>query len=103
MTGGTLPAMTWHRFMQFAHTGIELKPIPFVEPERPASAAVAKAEEAKISDGATVPDSPATPAVAPAAPRPVSLSLASTQRLMAIEELMRTARPLKPVQMTENR
>ena len=103
MTGGTLPAMTWHRFMQFAHTGIELKPIPFVEPERPASAAVAKAEEAKISDGATVPDSPATPAAEPAAPRPVSLSLASTQRLMAIEELMRTARPLKPVQMTENR
>jgi len=103
MTGGTLPAMTWHRFMQFAHTGIELKPIPFVEPERPASAAVAKAEEAKISDGAAVPDSPATPAAEPASPRPVSLSLASTQRLMAIEELMRTARPLKPVQMTENR
>ena len=28
--------MTWKRFMTFAHTGIELKPIPFVEPEEPA-------------------------------------------------------------------
>jgi penicillin-binding protein 1A len=103
MTGGTLPAMTWHRFMQFAHNGIELKPIPFVEPEQPAAAAVAKAEQAKTSDGAAVPGAPATPAAEPAAPRPVSLSLATTQRLAAIEELMRNARPLKPFQMTENR
>jgi len=94
MTGGTLPAMTWHRFMQFAHTGIELKPIPFVEPEPAApTAAVAKADAGKA--GAAPFDAAA--AAEPPAPRPISLSLATTQRLMAIEELMRMARPLKPV------
>jgi penicillin-binding protein 1A len=28
MTGGTLPAMTWQKFMAYAHTNIEVKPIP---------------------------------------------------------------------------
>ena len=28
MTGGTLPAMTWHDIMQFAHSGVDLKPLP---------------------------------------------------------------------------
>ena len=28
MTGGTLPAATWHDIMQFAHSGIDLKPLP---------------------------------------------------------------------------
>ena len=30
MTGGTLPAMTWHEIMQFAHSGVDLKPLPGV-------------------------------------------------------------------------
>ncbi len=28
MTGGSLPAMTWHEIMAYAHQGIELKPLP---------------------------------------------------------------------------
>ena len=28
MTGGSLPAMTWHGIMAYAHQGIELKPLP---------------------------------------------------------------------------
>ncbi len=28
MTGGTLPAMTWHDIMAYAHQGIELRPLP---------------------------------------------------------------------------
>ena len=28
MTGGTLPAITWHDIMQYAHSGIDLKPLP---------------------------------------------------------------------------
>lgn len=28
MTGGSLPARTWHEIMAFAHNGIELKPLP---------------------------------------------------------------------------
>ena len=35
MTGGSLPAMTWHQIMAYAHTGIELKNIPGVAPNPP--------------------------------------------------------------------
>ncbi len=28
MTGGTLPAATWHDIMQYAHSGVDLKPLP---------------------------------------------------------------------------
>ena len=31
MTGGTLPAMTWQRFMEAAHQNIDLKPIPYID------------------------------------------------------------------------
>ncbi|WP_336057831.1 transglycosylase domain-containing protein [Nitratireductor sp. CH_MIT9313-5] len=31
MTGGSLPAMVWQRFMTYAHRNIELKPIPGIE------------------------------------------------------------------------
>src|ERR1700674_2536148 len=30
MTGGSLPAMTWHAIMDYAHQGIELKQLPGV-------------------------------------------------------------------------
>lgn len=44
MTGGSLPAMTWKEIMQFAHQGLELKPIPGVTPVTdPKVAALAKA------------------------------------------------------------
>ena len=32
MTGGTLPAMTWHNIMTYAHQGIELRPLPGMPP-----------------------------------------------------------------------
>ena len=32
MTGGTLPAMTWHDIMAYAHQGIELRPLPGLPP-----------------------------------------------------------------------
>src|SRR5262249_59064308 len=28
MTGGTLPAATWHNIMAYAHQGVELRPLP---------------------------------------------------------------------------
>ena len=31
VTGGSLPALTWQRFMEAAHQNIELKPIPYIE------------------------------------------------------------------------
>lgn len=58
LTGGVLPAMTWHEIMTVAHRGLDIKPIPGVAPE-PATAtaqatagatgaALAKAEAAAI-------------------------------------------------------
>ena len=37
MTGGALPAMTWHAIMAYAHQGIEIKQLPGmpVPPARP--------------------------------------------------------------------
>ncbi len=45
LTGGALPAMTFKEIMQFAHQGLELKPIPGV-PVDPKAATVAKANGA---------------------------------------------------------
>ncbi|WP_182085589.1 PBP1A family penicillin-binding protein [Aureimonas sp. ME7] len=36
LTGGGLPAMTWQRFMEAAHQGIELRPIPYIDNPIPA-------------------------------------------------------------------
>jgi len=49
LTGGRLPAMTWQKFMTFAHQNIEIQPIPFVDPieEDPKS----KIAAAKKTDG----------------------------------------------------
>ena len=34
MTGGSLPAQTWHDIMEFAHQGVELRNIPGIGAER---------------------------------------------------------------------
>ncbi|GAA2851398.1 penicillin-binding protein 1A [Aminobacter aminovorans] len=46
MTGGSLPAMVWQRFMAYAHQNIDLKPIPGIKDPYVDPAAIAKAEEA---------------------------------------------------------
>jgi penicillin-binding protein 1A len=43
MTGGSLPAMTFKEIMQFAHQGLELRPIPGVAPPDAKGVPVAKA------------------------------------------------------------
>jgi penicillin-binding protein 1A len=47
MTGGSLPAQTWHEIMAYAHQGIELKQIPGLGSQGPASPRQAAAEAAK--------------------------------------------------------
>jgi penicillin-binding protein 1A len=85
LTGGVLPAMAWNRFMTFAHAGIDLKPIPFVEPETPA-------EDVAVADGAAKTEEEAAPA------RPANvLSALTTARLLQLETLMRSAPRLSPV------
>jgi len=41
MTGGTVPARTWHDIMAYAHQGAQLKPIVGMGPAAPAAATVA--------------------------------------------------------------
>ena len=47
MTGGSLPAMTWQRLMEYAHKNIDLKPIPGIENPFVDAEIAAKAEEAE--------------------------------------------------------
>ena len=71
MTGGTLPAQTWHEIMEYAHQGIELKPLP----GRPAPAGP--------------PPPPASGTAAAEAPRrPASLPAATATALAIIEAAM---------------
>jgi len=58
MTGGTLPAATWHEVMEYAHQGIELKPLP----GRPAPAVTA----APTTPSASAAEAPRRPASLPA-------------------------------------
>jgi penicillin-binding protein 1A len=45
LTGGRLPAMTWKKFMSFAHQNIEIRPIPYVDPiEETEKTKIAKAK-----------------------------------------------------------
>ena len=75
MTGGSLPAMTWHEIMVYAHQGIDLKPLPG---DLPPVAAAAPA--------------PAPTAAEPGAPqRPASLSSGSIAVLGTIVETAKTA------------
>ncbi len=78
MTGGTLPAMTFKRLMDYAHQGITLRAIP----------------------GVTAPPPPKTVAAKPAAGappplvRPRMLSVESTRLLKDLGEQLKTAAPL---------
>jgi penicillin-binding protein 1A len=81
-----LPATVWNKFMTYAHNGIDLKPIPYVESETPPiEELVADANGDLAPDGASgISDVPG------------NLSSATTERLIALEKLMRDAPPLRP-------
>ena len=87
MTGGSLPAMTFKRVMDYAHQGIELRAIPGIDnplpPKDGKTDAVAQAPEGK--DGAL-----------PPLVRPRSLSLEATRVLRGLGEKLRDAAPLAP-------
>jgi len=84
MTGGSLPAMTWHNIMEYAHQGIELKQLPGlpVPPARqPEVVADAKSKAA---------DQPP--------PRPITLSKRGAEILARVERMMDDAtRALGPL------
>jgi penicillin-binding protein 1A len=85
MTGGSLPAMLWKEIMQFAHQGLELKPIPGVGPPDPKAATVAKA------------GTPATAQSVPASgPGAGHMPRQSFEVLSAVGAMFRTIEPVRP-------
>jgi len=86
MTGGSLPAMTFKKLMDYAHQGIELKPIPGIEKPFPEGAK--KEEVVAKADGAVE--------TLPPLVRPRSMSAESTRVLRRIAEKLKTAAPLVP-------
>jgi penicillin-binding protein 1A len=83
MTGGSLPAMTFKRAMDYAHQGIVLRPIPGVENPAPPAKDTAKTAAAKPEDSI------------PQLIRPRMLSVESTRILKDLGEKLKSAPPLE--------
>lgn len=87
LTGGILPAQTWKEFMTYAHQGVELKPIPFIEnpfeEKKPGEAVVAATPEGDAAQSVGA--------------RAATLSAATSERLTIIEQMLRKAAGLKPL------
>jgi len=78
MTGGSLPAQTWHAIMEYAHQGVELKPIPGLGP---ATAAVAARPAPTVA-------APAARTGGEVAQRPALLTRRGAEILVRVERLM---------------
>jgi len=88
MTGGALPAMTWHNIMAYAHQGIELKQLPGV-------AVPSEHQQPVVADVKSKSDEPPPPS------RPTVLTKRGAEILFRVEHLMDDAhRALGPVQPT---
>jgi penicillin-binding protein 1A len=74
MTGGSLPAQTWHDIMAYAHNGIELKPLPGF-PATPGPAVVTSGQVAELG----------------APQHPAQLSRRASDAIVSIEDLFRGA------------
>ena len=80
MTGGSLPAMTWHAIMQYAHQGIEIKQLPGIPvPDRKLPAAA----QSKNNEP-------------PPPPRPAVLTKRGAEILVRIEHMMDDANRAMP-------
>jgi len=87
MTGGSLPAMTWHKIMVYAHDGIELKQLPGVP--------VPQVRQQPLVAEIKPKNEPAPP------PRPALLTRRGADALVRVERLMDDAnRALGPVRPT---
>ena len=87
MTGGSLPAMTFKKLMDYAHQGIELKPIPGIENPFP---------ESEKKKDAVVAGKPDGEEALPPLVRPRSMSAESTRVLRRIADQLKAAAPLLP-------
>jgi penicillin-binding protein 1A len=78
MTGGALPAMTWHEIMEYAHQGIELKNLPGLPPNPSPTAPVAQNSNKDDT------------------PRPAMLTFRGAQVLVQVEHMMEDAKNALP-------
>lgn len=83
MTGGALPAMTFKRLMDYAHQGMELRPIPGIQNPLPKGAHPAPATGAEVAST----DASALPALT----RPRALSAEATRVIRAIGKKLKDA------------
>ncbi|WP_312360508.1 transglycosylase domain-containing protein [Agrobacterium sp.] len=86
MTGGALPAMTYKRLMDYAHQGMELRPIPGIPNPLPTGARPQPSAEVASASAST----PAMPALT----RPRSLSAEATRVIRSIAKKMKDASAL---------
>ncbi|MEN9895945.1 MAG: hypothetical protein RIR97_1797 [Pseudomonadota bacterium] len=95
MTGGSLPAITFKRFMDYAHQGIELRPIPGINNALPGpETAGPDLVSGEPPDATLAPTGPDDAALAPLV-RPRSLSSQSTRILQDLQQKLKEAMPLK--------
>jgi penicillin-binding protein 1A len=91
MTGGSVPAMTWHKIMAYAHQGIELKQLPGVAVPQPRQQPAVAEVKSKSSE-------PKPP------PRPALLTKRGADILVRVERMMddanRALGPLTPARPT---
>nr|WP_252192733.1 PBP1A family penicillin-binding protein [Rhizobium sp. CSW-27] len=92
MTGGSLPAMTFKKLMDYAHQGIELKPIPGIDNPLP---------NGNHATGTTVAAAKGTEPALPGLSRPRSLSAESTRLLRRISRDLAHAPPLPARKVAE--
>jgi penicillin-binding protein 1A len=94
MTGGALPAMTWHNIMAYAHEGIEIKPLPGIP-------APSERQQPVVAEVKSKSDEPATP------PRPIVLTKRGADILVRVERMMddanRAMGPLPPTASSEKK
>lgn len=83
MTGGALPAMTFKRLMDYAHQGMELRPIPGIQNPLPTGS------RPKPATGAVVASADAN--AMPALTRPRSLSAEATRVIRSIGKRLKEA------------
>ncbi|QKJ90352.1 transglycosylase domain-containing protein [Agrobacterium pusense] len=86
MTGGALPAMTFKRLMDYAHQGMELRPIPGIQNPLPTGARPQPSAEVAAAASST----PALSALT----RPRSLSAEATRVIRSIGRKMKEATAL---------
>ena len=93
MTGGSLPAMTWHNIMEYAHQGIEIKQLPGIP--------VPHDRQPTVADNKAKANEPAPP------PRPTVLTKRGADILVDVERMMdeanRAMGPPRPTVSTEKK